>query len=134
MTNRRRIAITAATALLLGATSYAYAFDHELAPGALHDFWFGPLQAIVFGLAVAGVFAVYRWWALLPALAPLAVQIYLHEMTDYVYPFHEDPYPALAAFGIIVLVGLLSVGLLLRALWEAIRARLGSGSLPGSAP
>jgi hypothetical protein len=134
MSNRTRIAITAAVALLLGADAYAYAFDHDFSPGLVRDLWFGPLQAIVYGVAIVGVFLVYRWWALIPALAPLAVEVYLHEMTDYVYPFHEDPYPVLVVFATPMVVVFLGVGLLLRALWEVIRPRLPGGSVSSPAP
>jgi len=38
------------------------------------------------------------------ALAPLAVTVYLHEATDYVYPFHEDPYRAITVMATFVLL------------------------------
>jgi hypothetical protein len=46
---------------------------------------------LLYGLAIVGVFLVYRWWALLPAIAPVAAIIYLHNMTDYVAPWREEP-------------------------------------------
>lgn len=132
MSNCTRVGITLATALMLGANAYGHAFEVEL-HGTLRDIWFGPLEGIVLGLAVGAVFLVYRWWALLPALAPVAVTIYLHHLTDYVYPWHEDFYagltdrPLLLILFLIVQVAvyaaLLSVGLLLRAGWEWIRSR-----------
>jgi len=141
MTDRSRIAITVVTTLALGASTYGHAFEVD-PPGVLRDIWYGDLEAILFGLAIFGVFLVYRWWALLPAIAPAAVTVYLHHMTDYVYPFHEDFYenfsanPLLLVLFAIVWIGLLaailSIGLLLRALWEAVRARRRGGPLTGS--
>ncbi len=57
---------------------------------------------------------VNRWWALAVALAPLAALYYLHEATDYVYPFHQDPYPALVIFGTFVYIGIACLGFVLR--------------------
>jgi hypothetical protein len=38
MTNRSRVAITVATALVLGASTYGYAFEISL-PGVLQNIW-----------------------------------------------------------------------------------------------
>lgn len=131
MTDRGRIAITAATALLLGAFRYGHAFDIS-PPGLLGDVWYGSvLGPLVYALAIVGVFLVYRWWALLPAIAPVAVNVYLYNLTDYVSPWHEDSGPTLSdapasvilvifAIGLQALV--LAIGLLLRWGWERIRS------------
>lgn len=87
----------------------------------------GALGTIVFSTAVDWVFFVLpvlavalvnRWWALSLALVPFAVEFYLHEATDYVYPFHEDPYPALVIFGTGFLLAIYSLGFLLRAAFD----------------
>lgn len=130
---RARVAIVLATALVLGASTYGYAFDISL-PGALQDIW-DHSNGVIYGLAIFGVFVVYRWWALLPAIAPAAVIVYLHNMTDYVAPWREEPigptsfsdepilYVMFVIGGILLEVAVLSVGLLLRAAWEWIRSR-----------
>jgi hypothetical protein len=130
---RARVAIVLATALVLGASTYGYAFDISL-PGALQDIW-DHSNGVIYGLAIFGVFVVYRWWALLPAIAPAAVIVYLHNMTDYVAPWHgdavgpssfsEDPalYVLFVMGGVVLQAATLSVGLLLRAAWERIRSR-----------
>jgi hypothetical protein len=141
MSNRTRVAITLASALMLGASTYGHAFEVDV-HGFLHDLWYGPLEAIVLGLAVFAAFLVYRWWALLPALAPAVVTVFLHHMTDYASPWHEDLYAGLTdeplllvlflVFGVAVYAACLSTGLLLRALWEWLRSKLRGDALPGS--
>ncbi len=143
MTNRSRAAITLATALVLGASTYGYAFDISL-PGVLQNIWDNS-NWVIYGLAVLGVFLVYRWWALLPAIAPAAVIFYLHNMTDYVSPWRVEPIgpssfsdqPALYVLFVLVGIALqaafLSVGLLLRAAWEWVHSRRRESSLPDSA-
>lgn len=113
---------------MLGASTYGQAFGFS-PPGLLQDIWDVSNRAI-YGLAVLGVFLVYRWWALLPAIAPAAVIAYIYNMTDYVSPWNGDPVGptsfsdqpvlyALFLIGAILLeAALLSVGLLLRAAWE----------------
>jgi hypothetical protein len=113
-------------------------------PGILHDIWFGDLEEILLCLAVFGVFLVYRWWALLPAVAPVVVTAYLHEMTDYVSPWHEDLYQgvsdhtlllSLYLIGLVItLAAVLSVGLLLRAVWDWLRSGGYQGKQPGAKP
>jgi hypothetical protein len=71
-----------------------------------------------FALPVLTAVLVNRWWALSVGLVPFAVLYFLHSATDYVYPYHEDPYPALAVMGIVFLLGLSSLGFLLRALFD----------------
>ncbi len=129
MTDRSRVAITSATALMLGASSYGHAFAIDL-PGVLGDIWNGS-GWLVYGLAVLGVFLTYRWWALLPAIAPVAVGVYLHTMTDYVAPWREEsvgfpdePVVALllSLVAILMQAAVLSVGLVLRAGWERVHS------------
>ncbi len=89
MTDRSRAAITLATALPLGAFAYGRAFDSP--PVVLGDIWDHGGWVVIYGLSVLGVFFVYRWWALLPAIAPIAVTVYIHTMTDYVDPGRRSP-------------------------------------------
>ena len=143
MTNRSRVAITLATALMLGAEAYGHAFNISL-PGALRGIW-DHSNLVIYGLAILGVFLVYRWWALLPAIAPAAVIVYLQSMTDYVEPWHGDAighfdfsdqpvlYVLVVIVGITLQAAVLSVGLLLRAAWERVRSGRRRGSLPDSA-
>ncbi len=146
MTDRAHAAITLATALVLGASAYGHAFDLNL-PGALGDIWSsGYWNLTIYGLAILGVFFVYRWWALLPAIAPVAVPVYLYNMTDYVPPWQgeslglpsrlsEQPglYVLLVIIAIVLQLVFLSVGLLLRAVRERVRSRHREGALPDSA-
>jgi len=141
MTNRSRVAITVATALALGASTYGQEFDIS-PPGVLQDFW-GASVWVLLGLAVLGVFAVYRWWALLPAIAPLAVMTYLYNLTDYVAPYRGEmiirlsdgpaAYVFLATLSVGLTAAILSVGLLLRAGWEWIRSWRRRALLPDPA-
>jgi hypothetical protein len=137
MTDRSRVAITLATALALGAFAYGSAFDIHL-PGVLQDIWDRSGLA-VYGLAIVGVFLVYRWWALLPAIIPIAIMIYLYTMTNYVPRFEDQGVPASPWFLLLAIVGIgvhaavLSIGLLLRAVWESVRSRRRRGVLPDSA-
>ena len=118
MSNVGRGAIFTAAVLVVGAYTLASASDLDRN---------GALGAIVFSTAVGwvclflpilAVALVNRWWALLIALVPLGVEFYLHEATDYVYPFHEDPYPALVITGTGFLLAIYSLGFLLRAAFD----------------
>lgn len=143
MTNRHRVAITFATALVFGVYTYGGAVGISL-PGPLQSIW-DHGNWVVYGLAILGVFLVYRWWALLPAIAPAAVGVYLHTMTDYVEPWHGDAigsfdfsdqpflFTLLMIVGVALQAAVLSVGLLLRAAWERVRSGRRGGSLPDSA-
>jgi hypothetical protein len=138
MTDRFRVAIILATAFVLGASTYGHAFDIS-PPGVLQDVWDGS-DWMLYGLAVVSVFLVNRWWALLPAIVPVALTIYLHSMTDYVSPWHEDEDLSVSPFffllvigGIIIQAAFLSIGLLLRAAWESARSRRRRRTLPNSA-
>lgn len=141
MTNRSRVAITVVTTLALGAFTYGHAFAVS-PPGVLRDLWESGWA--IYGLAVLGVFLVYRWWALLPALAPAAVTVYLHNMTDYVTPWREEPigptsfsdepvlYVMFVIGAILLEAAFLSLGLLLRAAWEWVRSKDRGSSSPDS--
>lgn len=141
MTNRARVAITLATALLFGAWSYGSAFAIN-PPGVLGSIW-NASGWIVYGLAILSAFAVYRWWAVLPAVAPVAVTVYLHNMTNYEAPWREESigdfsespliYALFVLAAILLQAAVLAIGLLLRAAWEWVRSRQREGSLPSSA-
>lgn len=136
VTKRLRIGITVVTALLLGAFRYGHAFDID-PPGVLGDIWYGSaLGPLLYGAAIFGVFLVNRWWALLPAIVPVAVNIYLYNLTDYVSPWHEEPIPTLSdepasivlvLLAVAIQAAILALGLLLRWAWE--RLRIGSASI-----
>jgi hypothetical protein len=120
-------------------SAYGHAFDIS-PPGLLQDIW-DHSSWIIYGLGVLGVFLVYRWWALLPAIAPVAVIVYLHNMTDYVAPWREESvgfpdqpvvYILFVIAAIVLQAAILSVGLLLRAAWERVRSKRRGSSLPHS--
>jgi hypothetical protein len=128
MRRRVPVAITVISSLLLGAVSYGRAYDIE-PPGLVGDIW--RASWIVYIYAIVAVFVVYRWWALLPAIAPVAVTVYLHLATDYVGPWstesigsnHPAVYVLLALVSVGVRAAILSVGLLLRLAWEELHTR-----------
>lgn len=120
-----RVAIMALGALLIGASSYATASDLDR-NGELGSLVFSPVVDLaVLALLVLVPAIVNRWWALSIAFVPLAVGWYLHEMTDYVYPFHEDPYPAITLVGTFFLLCLTSLGFVLRRVACLVAPRLG---------
>jgi hypothetical protein len=140
MTDRSRVAITLATALALGAFAYGSAYAIR-PPGALGDIWHSS-GWVVYGLAIVGVFFVYRWWALLPAIAPIAVTAYINTMTDYVYPWRSESigspnepvgYVFLLLLAIFLHAAFLALGLLLRAAWESVRSKRRRGTLQNAA-
>jgi hypothetical protein len=97
MSNVGRGAIIFVAAVVVGAYTYASASDLDRN---------GALGTIVFSTAVDWAFFV------------LPVEFYLHQATDYVYPFHEDPYPALIIAGTGFLLAIYSLGFLLRAVFD----------------
>jgi hypothetical protein len=118
VSNLGRVAITCVAALLVGAYTYGNAFDLDRT-GILGTVLFSTASTwAFFVLPVLTVALVNRWWAVSVALAPLAADFFLHSATDYVYPYHEDPYPALAVMGTVFLLGVASLGFLLRALLD----------------
>ena len=104
----------------MGIGAYAYASASDLdRNGTLGTIIFStPADLAIFVLPVLAIALVNRWWALSLAFVPFAVEFYLHEATDYVYPFHEDPYPALVLMGTLMLLVIYSLGFLLRAVWD----------------
>ncbi len=140
MTDRSRVAITLAIALLLGAQTYGDVVDFS-PPGVLGDVWRSSAFALIMaGLAIFGVFLVYRWWVLLAALAPVVVGTCLYA-TGYVSsPEGEEidlsslPWPLIGGIMLleaILVAASLSLGLLLRWVWERVRSRR-RGRLAGS--
>lgn len=118
MSNLGRGAIIFVAALVVGAYTYASSSDLDR-NGALGTVLSSTaVDWVFFVLPVLAVALVNRWWALSLALVPFAVELYLHEATDYVYPFHEDPYPALVVTGTGFLLAVYSLGLLLRAAFD----------------
>jgi hypothetical protein len=71
-------------------------------------------------LALITVAVVNRWWALSIAFAPFAALWFLHSATDYSYPYHEDPYPAIAIVGTVFALAICSLGFLLRAVVDRL--------------
>lgn len=126
LTTRGRIAITVASALALGVTQYGSRWTVG-DPGLARDLWsWGALAAYV--LAISAVFAVNRWWALLPALAPTAADLYLENFTAYVPPPEREPLvlpvPFVIAFlciQVAIQAGVLAIGFLPRPTWRAGR-------------
>ena len=124
MSTAGRVAITVLTALLLGADTYANAFDLDR-DGTLAAIAHSPvLGGTLLLLLVLSTALVNRWWVLSVALVPFAVLFYLHEATDYNYPFHEDPYPALSLTGMVFYLAIASLGFLVRLFAKRIRETL----------
>jgi hypothetical protein len=123
MTTRTRIAITVASALALAVTDYGSTWTSGN-PGLVPHLWDWSFLA-AYGLAIVGVFFVDRWWALLPALAPLAAGLYMEYLTDYVSPWVSEEirpsatggYVVLVTLGIALQAAVLSVGFLPRRVW-----------------
>jgi hypothetical protein len=117
VSNFGRVAITCVAALLVGAIAYANAFDlHDTALGTV--LYSSALTWALFLLPLLAVAVVNRWWALSIAFVPLAISVFLHSATDYVYPYHEDSYPALTVLGTAFLLVVYSLGFLLRAVFN----------------
>ena len=128
MSNLARAVLVFLTALMVGAYTYAGASDLDR-DGALGTIMVSPAAgvALVLVLPILAIALVNRWWALSLALVPLAVEFYLHEATDYHYPFHEDPYPALVITSTGILLAVYSLGFLLRAAFDRMVPEAGSG-------
>ncbi|HEY5708716.1 MAG TPA: hypothetical protein VIS51_04925 [Solirubrobacterales bacterium] len=118
MSNLSRVAITCVAALLIGAYAYGNAFDLDRTATLGTVLYSTALTWAFFALPVLTVALVNRWWALSVALVPLAVGFFLHSATDYAYPYHEDPYPVITIAGTVFLLGISSLGFLLRALFD----------------
>src|SRR5882757_5735940 len=118
MSNVGRVAIACVATLLVGAYTYAHAFDLDRT-GVLGTVLFSTASTwAFFFLPALTVALVNRWWALSVALVPFAVLFFLHSATDYVYPYHEDSYPVNAFMVTVFLLGTSSLGFLLRALFD----------------
>jgi len=126
MTTRTRVAITVASAVALAVTQYGSVASLG-DPGLERDIWGWSVLA-AYGLAVLGVFFVNRWWALLPALAPMATGLHLEYLTDYTYPWESESIRPSGRLGFLVLpffsiaffAAMLSIGLLARRVWDAV--------------
>jgi hypothetical protein len=121
VSNIGRVAITCVAALLVGAYTYGNAFDLDRT-GILGFVLFSTASTWAFFVVLPAltVALVNRWWALSVALSPFAVLFFLHSATDYVYPYHEDSYPVNAVMGTAFLLGISSLGFLLRALFDRV--------------
>ena len=129
MSTRTRIAITAASALALGAANYGQAMNIANF-GLERDLWtWGLIGA--FGIAIVAVFLVNRWWVLVLGAVPSAVAFYLYSFTDYSTPWDSEGliFPSQPVFYAAVLLLLsgfyavvLAIGLVLRWFWDAGRS------------
>jgi hypothetical protein len=124
MTTRTRIAITLASALVLGVAHYGSAMT-VATPGSARDFWDVGV-VVAYAIAILAVCLVDRWWALLPAAAPTAVAFYLYNFTDYSTPWDSESignpsqpvfYVFLLLLGIAIQAAMISVGFLPRRIW-----------------
>jgi len=122
MTTRTRFGITLASALALGVASYGQAMSIAT-PGLERQIWDWSVLA-AYALALVGVALVNRWWALLPALVPMAVKNFLYNFTDYSTPWESESIHLPVILGLVLLVlviavqaGFLSLGFLLRRAW-----------------
>jgi hypothetical protein len=130
MRTRTRIAITVASALVLGVTEYGRSWTAG-DPGLAPDLWqWG--AAAAYALAIVGVAIVKRWWALAPALAPTVSLLYLESFTDYAPPPSQEREPLVLPLPFVIVVfclqvalqaAVLAIGFLLRLLWDAGRRR-----------
>lgn len=122
MTTRTRFGITLASALALAVTHYGQAMNIAT-PGLERQIWDWSVLA-AYALALVGVALVNRWWALLPAVVPMAVNYYLYNFTDYSTPWDSESIQVTGLVGLILLIfviavqaGFLSLGFLLRRAW-----------------
>lgn len=122
MSNLGRVAITCVASLLIGTSAYGNALDIDQ-PWILDSIRYSTWA--FFAVPLLTVALVNRWWALSIAFVPFAVESVLHSATDYVYPYHEDPYPVLAIAGTVILLGDSSLGFLLRAVLDLARGKGG---------
>ena len=118
--DRARVAITLGTTTLLGADTYV----RVLHPGFLGAAGF----AVPWGLALIGVFVVYRWWALLPAVVVPVVYGYAYNYTSHVDRWASESVTlgspvANALVGIAICLVIFAIPLLLRFVWESFRSR-----------
>lgn len=118
--DRTRVGITLGTTILLGAATYVR---------VLHPHFLGAVGiALPWALAFAGVFVVYRWWALLPALVVPFVYGYAYNYTSHVDRWASESVTfgspvANALVGVAVCLLIFAIPLLLRSFWESFRSR-----------
>jgi hypothetical protein len=115
---KRRIAITTAFGLLLGAWSYLAEWSYER-PGSLHETLSDPLVAVaMLALAILTGFLVARPWVLLSLVAPIVSLGYLQSTgkrgPDGISPLTSPPGIA----HIIWFAAMLGLGLGLAAIWR----------------
>ena len=118
--DRARVAITLGTTTLLGADTYVRVFHP--------DFLGAAGVAVLWGLALVGVFVVYRWWALLPAVVVPVVYGYAYNYTSHVDRWASESLTfgspvANALVGIAICLVIFAIPLLLRFVWESFRSR-----------
>jgi hypothetical protein len=120
------------TAVILGVFQYVQTYQWKM-PGI----WTGaPAWIAAYVLAIVGVFFVNRWWALLPAIVPVAVNSYIHQYTDYEPPYREEGISFSSAIPLLILAVLfvaavLSIGLGARALADARGSSVSDDERPG---
>lgn len=108
---RARVAITVGTSALLGGETHV---------GVIHPHFLGAVGvALPWALALIGVFVVYRWWALLPAVVVPVVYGYAYNYTSHVDRWASESLTfgspvANALVGIAVCLVIFSIPLLLR--------------------
>jgi hypothetical protein len=122
MTTHTRIGITLASALAIGVTSYGRTLT-SVSFGTEHEIW-GWAVLTAYAFALIAVALIDRWWALLPAVVPMAVSFYIYNLTDFTTPWEsESLHPTTAAWFFLVPVAIalqaafLSLGFLLRRIW-----------------
>lgn len=120
---KRRVAITTAFGLLLGAWAYFAEWSYER-PGSLHGTLHDPLVVLaLILLAILAGFLVARPWVLLALVGPIASLAYLQSTgkrgPDGVSPLTSPP----GIFQIIWFALLLALGLGLASLWRQFKGR-----------
>ena len=118
--DRARVAITLGTTTLLGADTYVRVLHPDFLGAAGFE--------VPWGLALIGVFVVYRWWALLPAVVVPVVYGYAYNYTSHVDRWASESFTfgspvANALVGIAVCLVIFAIPLLLRSVWESFRSR-----------
>jgi hypothetical protein len=118
--DRAHVALTLGTTALLGADTYLRVFHP--------DFLGAAGLAVSWGLALVGVFVVYRWWALLPALVVPVVYGYAYSDTSHVDRWASESVTlgspvANAVVGIAFCLVVFAMPLFLRSVWDSFRSR-----------
>lgn len=125
MNDRKRIAITVASALALGVTTVG---SQWIGGFGLESQVWGVGVLVAYGLAVVGVFFVDRWWALLPAVSTIAVSLLAAAIYQPPDPWASEeivltPFftVVLVMVGVVLQAAFLSLGLLARRIWDRFR-------------